>query len=158
MLDFVFSCRHVWLPREAYSWFPSDNHGDASSHSSSQETAGARPQVWTLPLTLLSGFWGQHRFWDKVCASVSAVQQWYWRLASIRKLLILNISVYTLVQWRVAAGVAHSFKILKEFAVSPGLWRTLMWWDAAGLNYRKESIECEKRKICRSLIPSAWAR
>lgn len=83
---------------------------------------------------------------------------WYWRLASIRKLLISNISVYTLAQWRVAAGVEQSFKILKEFAVSPGLWSTLMWWDAAGLNYLKESIKCEKRMICRSLIPSAWAR
>lgn len=62
-------------------------------------------------------------------------------------------------QSHIAVDVPHSKVFsLTSLAAFSGLWWTLMWWGAAGLNFLKESIKCEKRKTLWPLILRTRAR
>lgn len=43
-------------------------------------------------------------------------------------------------------------------SVLSGLWWTVMWWDAAGLNFLKASTDCVKKKAQRTQILGTQAR
>lgn len=87
-------------------------------------------------------------------------------LLAVRKMLILQISLYihftnsTTIDAVTHCSRCNTQKLfsLNSLVAFSGLWWTLMWWGAAGLNFLKESIEYEKRKTHWSLILRTWAR
>lgn len=69
-------------------------------------------------------------------------------LLAARKMLILIISC---ARWCECSTLSKDFSF-KSHALLSGLWWTLMWQDAAGLNFLKESIGSEKRRTRWTLI------